>query len=146
MWKIKILALIFLFGASCFYYSQSKKNTPSRFKYVKIGNMEGKIDATDFKFLGSETKYMQLLQEFEKSFSKINKGYPNYYRDYRFIEYTSPKYLKVSLIPKQIVSNEDKKKLYLWNIPLDTKVLEVYYNIKTKKIDDILETTPGTIE
>ena len=101
--------ILFLF-TSCFTYSQSKKYSPD-FKYVKIGNMEGKINATDFKFWVAKQKYMQLLQEFEKNFSKINKGYPNYYRDYRFIEYTSPKYLKVSLIPKQIVSNEDKKKL-----------------------------------
>jgi len=146
MWKIKILALILLFGVSNFCYSQSKKPVSSRFKYVKIANMEGNVDVTDFKLLGGEIKYMQLLQEFEKAFLKIKKGYPDYYRDYSLIDYTSPKQLKVTLVPKSSVASESKKNHDFFDVSLNTKIFKIYYNIKTKEIYGPIETSLGIIE
>lgn len=140
MWKIKLLVLYLFLGVNIFCYSQN------RLKYIKIGTVEGVSETTEFKRVGGEAKYLQLLKEFEKSFSKINNGYLDYYRDYSIIDFTSPKLLEVKLYPKQSVSNEDKKNLYFWSVPLKTKIYKVYYDIKAKKLHKPIETSQGIIE
>ncbi|MHA7609826.1 hypothetical protein [Elizabethkingia meningoseptica] len=139
MWKIKKLALILLFGVSCFCYSQNQ------LKYVKIGNIEGKIDIKDFKLMGGEAKYMQLLKEFENNFSQVNNRYNNYYRYYSIID-SSPRKLVATLFPKNLVPAESKRKQEYLNVPSNTKIFKVYYNMKTKEIDGIIETKPGIFQ
>ncbi|AQX13669.1 hypothetical protein KRE40_05480 [Elizabethkingia meningoseptica] len=138
MWKIIGFFLIFLLSNNV--YGQNKE----RLQYVKIGNMEGKLDVVDFNLIGGKAKYMQLLEEFEKKFSQIKDGYPGYYRYYDLYDSFSLK-LIVTLIPKSAVSAENKKKYY-WFIPINTKTFKVYYNVKTKKVDGIMKTSPGIIE
>ncbi|WP_275140550.1 hypothetical protein [Elizabethkingia meningoseptica] len=106
--------------------------------------MEGKLDVVDFNLMGGKTKYIQFLEEFEKNFSKINNGYPDYYRYYSIMD-SSPRKLIIKLIPKSAVSAENKKKYY-WFIPINTKTFKVYYNVKTKKVDGIIETSSSIIE
>ncbi|AQX13668.1 hypothetical protein BAX94_06185 [Elizabethkingia meningoseptica] len=139
MWKIIGLCLIFLLSSNI--YSQNKE----RFQYVKIGNMEGTLDAQDFDLIGGKIRYMQLLEEFEKKFSKIKNGYPDYYRDYDLYDSFSLK-LIAKLIPKRSVPVESKRKYDFFDIPINTKIFKVYYNINTKKIDGIIETSSSIIE
>ncbi|PUB34703.1 hypothetical protein C8J95_102371 [Elizabethkingia sp. YR214] len=140
MWKIKLIGFCLFLGVNTFYYSQS------RLKYIKIGTVEGVSETTEFKRVGGKAKYVQLLKEFEESFSKINNGYPEYYRDYSIIDFTSPKLLEVKLYPKRFVSNEDKKNLYFWSVPMKTKIYKVYYDINAKKLHKPIETSQGIVE
>ncbi|WP_087138683.1 hypothetical protein [Elizabethkingia meningoseptica] len=139
MWKIIGFFLIFLLSNNV--YGQNKE----RFQYVKIGNMEGTLDVVDFNLIGGKAKYMQLLEEFEKKFSQIKDGYPGYYRDYDLYDSFSLK-LIVKLIPKRSVPVESKRKYDFFDIPINTKIFKVYYNINTKKIDGIIETSSSIIE
>lgn len=52
MWKIIGFFLIFLLGNNV--YGQNKE----RLQYVKIGNMEGTLDAQDFDLIGGKIRYM----------------------------------------------------------------------------------------
>ncbi|WP_336665434.1 hypothetical protein [Elizabethkingia meningoseptica] len=112
---------------------------------MKIGNIEGKIDIKDFKLMGGEAKYMQLLKEFENNFSQVNNRYNNYYRYYSIID-SSPRKLVATLFPKNLVPAESKRKQEYLNVPSNTKIFKVYYNMKTKEIDGIIETKPGIFQ
>ncbi|SQG08351.1 hypothetical protein [Elizabethkingia meningoseptica] len=52
MWKIIGFCLICPFSNSI--YGQNKAD----FQYVKIGNMEGTLDAQDFDLIGGKIRYM----------------------------------------------------------------------------------------
>ncbi|OPB97897.1 hypothetical protein BAZ10_17075 [Elizabethkingia occulta] len=145
MWKIKIICICFFASVNTICYSQN------RLKQIKIGQMEGVTNVQEFNTVGGEVKYMKILKDFEASFAKIKKGYPEYYRDYRILDSNIPstpvtKMLVVTLYPKQSVSEENKRKYYYWIIPLKTKILKVSYNIKTKEVSDPIETSRGIVE
>ena len=55
-----------------------------------------------------EQKYLSSIKDFEKEFTKINNGYPDYYRLYTIIGNVKSFTFYVSLIPKELVSEEDK--------------------------------------
>ncbi|KMU61393.1 hypothetical protein EZBTHKR_2640 [Elizabethkingia anophelis] len=89
-------------------------------------------DEGNFRMMG-EQNYLVILKDFEKEFKKINNGYNDYYRMYNLIGSVKKLTLYVSLIPKELVSEEDKARKE-YRIFGDKRTLEVSYNLKTKKI------------
>ncbi|MDE5492410.1 hypothetical protein [Elizabethkingia meningoseptica] len=140
MWKIKKILFSILLGSFLYCHSQNSKIIAPQFTDVKIQNHEGRVDNTCIKWLG-KSKCLQHLQEFEMAFSKNGNDYTDYYRSY-YIMKPNPDKLWVTLIPKKMMEVSRKTKQ---PIPLDSKFLEVYYNLKTKKISKPTTTGPDVI-
>ncbi|OPC01807.1 hypothetical protein BAS09_13430 [Elizabethkingia ursingii] len=129
MWKIKIIGFCLLIGTSIYCYSQETKTIIPQFTDVKIQNHEGMVDNTCIKWLG-KSKCLHLLQEFELAFNKTGNNYADYYRSY-YIMKPEPDKLWITLIPRKLMEVSKKTKQ---PIPLDSKFLEISYDLKTKKI------------
>lgn len=121
--------LIFILVLSLIY---SVKAQPPIYRYVNVYDREGMSNTEYFGMIG-EQKYLSIIKDFEKEFTKINEGYPHYYRKYSLIGSVKKLTLYVSLIPKELVSEEDRKRKE-FRVFGDKRTLEVSYNLKTKKI------------
>ncbi|MCT4049345.1 hypothetical protein HZP89_15170 [Elizabethkingia anophelis] len=122
--------LIFILILSLFYSVKAQKNPV--YRYVNISGHQGMTDEGNFRMMG-EQNYLVILKDFEKEFKKINNGYNDYYRMYNLIGSVKKLTLYVSLIPKELVSEEDKARKE-YRVFGDKRTLEVSYNLKTKKI------------
>ena len=85
-----------------------------------------------------EKEYLSIIKDFEKKLKNKN-NYPDYYRLYILPSGGNPTDLFVSLIPKSIVPEEDKKKKD-YRVYGSKEILGVYYNLKTKKYQSPIET------
>ncbi|HIC8924437.1 hypothetical protein CMU86_17455 [Elizabethkingia anophelis] len=140
MWKIKLIGFWLLIGTSIYCYSQNTKTITPQFTDVKVQNHKGMVDNTCIKWLG-KSKCMQLLQEFEVAFNKGGNNYADYYRSY-YIMKPEPDKLWITLIPIKLIEVSKKTKQ---PIPLDSKLLEISYDLKTKKISKPVATAPRII-
>ncbi|MCT4237909.1 hypothetical protein HZP42_16125 [Elizabethkingia anophelis] len=122
--------IIFILILSLFYSVKAQKNPV--YRYVNIYGHQGMTDEGNFRMMG-EQNYQVILKDFEKEFKKVNNGYTDYYRMYNLIGSVKKLTLYVSLIPKELVSEEDKKRKE-YRVFGDKRTLEVSYNLKTKKI------------
>ncbi|HFK5598826.1 TPA: hypothetical protein ACG0AT_003408 [Elizabethkingia anophelis] len=121
-----IFILIILFT------SNIKAQKIATYREVSVCRQEGMANNFGFKLMG-EQKYLSSIKDFEKEFTKINNGYPDYYRLYTIIGNVKSFTFYVSLIPKELVSEEDKKRKE-YRVFGDKRTLRVSYDIKTKKI------------
>jgi len=101
------------------------------YREVNICGQEGMSDKA--YFARGEAEYLKILKEFEKEFKKVNNGYHDYYRMYNLPGGIKATDLLVSLIPKNLVSEENKKKKE-FRIYGSDLTLEIIYDLKTKKI------------
>jgi len=111
------------------------KAQPPIYKYVGVCGQEGMSKIDYFEMIG-EQKYLSIIKDFEKQFKKSNNNYSDYYRMYVLPGGIKPTDLFVSLIPKSIVSEENKKKKE-YRVFGDERTLRLYYNLKTKKISKV---------
>ncbi|NHQ72729.1 hypothetical protein, partial [Elizabethkingia miricola] len=102
------------------------------YREVSVCEQEGMANNFGFKVMG-EQKYLSSIKNFEKDFMKINNRYPDYYRVYTIIGNVKSFTFYVSLIPKELVSEEDKKRKE-FRVFGDKRTLRVSYDLKTKKI------------
>ncbi|MCT4014254.1 hypothetical protein HZQ24_18120 [Elizabethkingia anophelis] len=123
------LTLIFIFISALGLKAQK---IPT-YREVNVCEQEGMACNFGFKFMG-EKKYLSIIKDFEKKFKKNN--YPDYYRLYILPSGGNPTDLFVSLIPKSIVPEEDKKKKD-YRVYGDERTLRLNFNLKTKKISNI---------
>ncbi|AQX00891.1 hypothetical protein [Elizabethkingia anophelis] len=124
--------LIFILIFSVIYNVKAQK-TPV-YKDVNICGREGMSEVIGFN-MKNEKRYISIIKDFEKEFKKINNGYSDYYRVYHFVNWMNPTDLFVSLIPKEIVPEEQKKKKE-FRVFGDDRTLEVFYDLKTRKISE----------
>jgi len=103
------------------------------YRETNVCGQEGMSDKA--YFARGETEYLNILKDFEKKFKAINNGYSDYYRKYVLPGGVNATHLYVSLIPKSIVSEENKKKKE-YRVFGDKRILEVSYDLKTKKISE----------
>ena len=124
--------LIFILILTLFY---SVKAQPPIYKYVGVCGQEGMSNAEYFGMIG-EQKYLSIIKDFENQFKKSKNNYSDYYRLYSIHGGIKPTDLFVSLIPKSIVTEENRKKKE-YRVFGDERTLRLYYNLKTKKISKV---------
>ncbi|MDR2228735.1 MAG: hypothetical protein LBE39_04620 [Flavobacteriaceae bacterium] len=124
------LTLIFIF----IYALGLKAQKIPTYREVNVCEQEGMAGNFGFKFMG-EKEYLSIIKDFEKRLKKTKNNYPDYYRLYILPSGGNPTDLFVSLIPKSIVPEEDKKKKD-YRVFGDKRILEVSYDLKTKKISE----------
>ncbi|MDV3752852.1 hypothetical protein [Elizabethkingia anophelis] len=112
-------------------YNVKAQKIPT-YREVNVCEQEGMAGNFGFKFMG-EKEYLSIIKDFEKKLKKTKNNYPDYYRLYILPSGGNPTDLFVSLIPKSIVPEEDKKKKD-YRVYGSEKILGVYYDLKTKKI------------
>ncbi|WP_337084683.1 hypothetical protein [Elizabethkingia anophelis] len=117
-------------------YNVKAQKIPT-YREVNICGQEGMAGNFGFKFMG-EKEYFSILKDFEKRFKKNKNNYPDYYRMYILPSGGNPTSLFVSLIPKSIVPEEDKKKKD-YRVYGDERTLRLNFNLKTKKISNIYQ-------
>ncbi|WP_407478117.1 hypothetical protein [Elizabethkingia anophelis] len=124
--------LIFILIVS-FFCSIDAQEKIASYTEVSVNGQEGMSDKASFKMLGDK-RYRSIIKEFEDRFKKNNNGYSDYYRLYGIDgSVTNIKGLSVYLIPKSIVSEENKKRKE-YRVIGDKRTLWTYYDLKTKKI------------
>ncbi|HAT3996881.1 hypothetical protein HZQ84_10550 [Elizabethkingia anophelis] len=104
------------------------------YREVSVCGQEGMSNKA--YFARGKTEYLNILKDFEKKFKTINNGYSDYYRLYILPGGINATDLFVSLIPKSIVSEENKKKKE-YRVFGDERTLRLNFNLKTKKISNI---------
>lgn len=122
--------LIFILILLISYSVNAQRKEPDLIEVNLLGQ-EGV--AYKYYFTEGNLKFINIIKEFESKFRKINNGYSDYYREYFFPGGRKANLLSITLIPKNIVSEEQKKAKF-YRIYGDKRTLEVLYNIKTKKI------------
>lgn len=115
-----------------FIYNIKAQKIP-QYTDVNICGQEGMAYKYYFQDGNGGVKYLNIIKEFEKQFKNNNKAYSDYYRMYTFLNYKNPTDLFITLIPKSIVS-EEQKKAKDYRVFSDKRILEVSYDLKTKKI------------
>ncbi|MCT4056539.1 hypothetical protein [Elizabethkingia anophelis] len=125
------LTLIFIFISALGLKAQK---TPT-YREVSVRGQKGMAGNFGFKFMG-EKEYLSIIKDFEKRLKKTKNNYPDYYRMYILPSGGNPTDLFVSLIPKSIVSEENKKKKE-YRVFGDERTLRLNFNLKTKKISNI---------
>lgn len=140
MWKVRLIGFCLLIVASIYCNGQSNKTTTPQFTDVKIRGYDGAVNNSCFDWLG-KSKCFELLEEFEKVLSNTGNKYGDYCR-YYYIMRPKPDKLWITLIPKKLMEITEKTKE---PIPLNSKFLEVSYDVKTKKISKPVTTGPKII-
>ncbi|OPC27790.1 hypothetical protein BAX97_08590 [Elizabethkingia meningoseptica] len=122
------LTLIFIFISAL---SLKAQKIPT-YREVSVCGQEGMANNFGFLRVG-EQEYISIIKNFEKKIKKHN-NYSGYYRLYILIGNKNelPTFYTF-LIPKELVSEEDKK-IKEYRIYGDNRTLKVYYDLKTKKI------------
>ena len=115
-------------------YNVKAQKIPT-YREVNVCEQEGMAGNFGFKFMG-EKEYLSIIKDFEKRLKKTKNNYPDYYRMYILPSGGNPTDLFVSLIPKSIVSEENKKKKE-YRVFGDERTLRLNFNLKTKKISNI---------
>ncbi|CAI9675476.1 MULTISPECIES: hypothetical protein [Elizabethkingia] len=116
------------------FTSNFKAQKTPIYREANVCGQEGMSDKA--YFARGETEYLKILKDFEKKFKTINNGYSDYYRLYILPGGIKATDLFVSLIPKSIVSEENKKKKE-YRVFGDERTLRLNFNLKTKKISNI---------
>ncbi|MDV3927938.1 hypothetical protein CMT52_18860 [Elizabethkingia anophelis] len=124
-------AIIFILLFTLLSNVQSQTKIPI-YRKVSICGQEGMSDEGNFRMIG-EQRYLSIIKDFEKEFRKINNGYSNYYRLYSIHGGMKPTDLFIYLIPKSIVSEENRKKIE-YRVFGDKRTLWLYYDLKTNKV------------
>ncbi|CAI9673184.1 hypothetical protein [Elizabethkingia anophelis] len=122
--------LIFILAILLAYNVRAQKNPT--YKDVSICKQEGMVNKGDIKMLG-EQKYVSILKEFETKLNKTKNNYSDYYRFYVTDGGVKLKGISAYLIPKSIVSDEQKTKKE-YRVIGDKRTLWIYYDLKTKKL------------
>ncbi|QQM26572.1 hypothetical protein [Elizabethkingia sp. M8] len=122
--------IIFIILLTFIYNVKAQKNPV--YREVSICGQEGMTDNAYFDIVG-EKKYLSIIEEFERKLKKTENNYSNYYRLYVLPGGIKPTDLLISLIPKNLVSEENKKKKEFRVYGSDL-TLEIIYDLKAKKI------------
>jgi len=119
--------ILFLFTIlSCTLLSQS-----SEYRYLTIEGQEGITNSTYFR-LGKET-LCEMLKSFEKKFTKNYPEYSKYYRIYQLPGGRKASSLRVLLVPKNIVSEEDRRNKK-YKVVGDKRTMAVRFDLKTHEL------------